>query len=56
MSLDPVEVRRFAEAYTAAWCSMDPDRVAAHFAPNGSLEINGGTPAVGRDAIAVVAG
>ena len=55
MSIDPLALRRFAEDYTAAWCSMDPDRVAAHFAPTGSLEINGGTPAVGRAAIAATA-
>ena len=34
---------------------MDPVRVAAHYAPDGSLEINGGTPAVGREAIAETA-
>lgn len=55
MALDPEQLRRFAEDYTAAWCSMDPVRVAAHFAPNGSLAINGGTPAVGRDAITATA-
>ncbi len=41
----------FAAAYTAAWCSQDPARVAAHFAPEGSLTINGGPPAFGRAAI-----
>jgi uncharacterized protein (TIGR02246 family) len=55
MPVDPVKLRRFADDYTAAWCSMDPDRVAAHFSPNGSLAINGGTPAIGRDAIAATA-
>lgn len=45
-------MREFAKAYTAAWCSQDPARVAAFFAPNGSLTINGGVPAVGREAIA----
>ncbi len=55
MPLDPIKLREFAEAYTAAWCSMDPDRVAAHYAVEGSLAINGGTPAVGRDAIAATA-
>ena len=55
MALDPEQLRRFAEDYTAAWCSMDPVRVAAHFAPNGSLTINGGTPAMGRDAITATA-
>lgn len=52
---DAVTLRRFAEDYTAAWCSHDPDRVARHFAPNGSLAINGGAPAIGRDAIAATA-
>lgn len=55
MPVDPIKLREFAEAYTAAWCSMDPDRVAAHHAADGSLAINGGTPAVGRDAIAATA-
>lgn len=55
MAHDPERLRRFAEDYTAAWCSMDPQRVAAHFAPDGSLAINGGVPAVGRDAIAATA-
>jgi predicted ester cyclase len=34
---------------------MDPVQVAAHCAPDGSLAINGGTPAVGRAAIAETA-
>ena len=55
MTLDPEQLRVFAERYTAAWCSMDPAAVAAHYAPEGSLTINGGTPAVGRDAITAVA-
>ncbi len=33
------KLRAFAEAYTPAWCSMDPARVAAHNAPEGSLTI-----------------
>jgi uncharacterized protein (TIGR02246 family) len=41
----------FAKDYTAAWCSMDPAKVAAHFSPNGSLAVNDGAAAVGRDAI-----
>ena len=48
---DPERLRAFAERYTAAWCSMDPARVAEHFARGGSLTINDGTPAVGRPAI-----
>jgi len=41
----------FARRYTAAWCSRDPARVAEHYAPGGSLTINGGEPAEGRAAI-----
>ena len=55
MTLDLEELRRFAEDYTAAWCSMDPARVAAHYAVAGSLAINGGSPAVGRAAITATA-
>lgn len=55
MTADPEQLRAFAERYTAAWCSMDPTAVAAQFAPEGSLAINGGAPAVGRDAITAVA-
>jgi uncharacterized protein (TIGR02246 family) len=51
MPIDPETLRRFVEDHTAAWCSLDPARVAAHFATDGSLAINGGAPAVGRDAI-----
>ncbi len=45
------DLHDFATRYTEAWCSGDPERVAAHYAPSGSLRINGGEPAVGRDAI-----
>jgi len=48
---DPDELRLFAERYAAAWCSQNPGSVAAHYALEGSLTINDGTPAVGRDAI-----
>jgi uncharacterized protein (TIGR02246 family) len=41
----------FARRYTEAWCSQDPARVAAHYATDGSLTINDGTPSTGRPAI-----
>ena len=44
-------LREFAQRYTAAWCSQDAPSVAKFFSPEGSLTINGGTPAVGREAI-----
>ena len=46
-----MDLRAFAESYTEGWCSGDPEQVAAHYEPNGSLTINGAAPAVGRDAI-----
>ena len=51
MTLEPDQLREFAQRYTEAWCSQDPERVAGHYAPNGSLTINGGPPSVGRVAI-----
>ena len=45
----------FAQKYTQAWSSQTPGNVAAHFAEDGSLTVNNGTPAVGRIAIAKVA-
>ena len=47
-----VDLREFARRYTAAWCSQNAANVAAFYAPDGSLCINGGIPATGRTAIA----
>ena len=55
MTRDLAELRDFARGYTEAWCSQDPARVAAHYAPEGSLTINDGTPAVGRASISEAA-
>ena len=46
------ELTRFAQGYAEAWCSQDPEKVAAFFAERGSISINNGPPAVGRAAIA----
>jgi uncharacterized protein (TIGR02246 family) len=54
-AVDEGLVRSFAERYTAAWCSGDPAQVAHHYAPDGSLVINDGTPSVGRAEITVAA-
>ena len=51
MNAQPDQLRSFAVAYTATWCSQDPAQVAAHYAPDGSLTINDGAPSIGRDAI-----
>lgn len=53
--MSPEGLTEFARRYAAAWCSQDPDNVAAFYAENGSLSVNDGPPAVGRAAIAEVA-
>lgn len=55
MTIEPGYLRDFARRYTAAWCSHDAVSVASFYSPNGSLAINGGTPAVGRSAVAQAA-
>ncbi len=52
---DLAELNKFASRYANAWCSQNPESVAAFFAENGSLSVNDGPPAVGRAAIAEVA-
>ena len=51
MEIDTRQLRDSGARYTAAWCSQDPARVATFFSTDGSISINGGAPAVGRDAI-----
>ena len=46
------ELETFAERYAKAWCSHNPETVAAFFAERGSISINTAPPAVGRAAIA----
>ncbi|WOJ97053.1 DUF1348 family protein [Congregibacter brevis] len=45
------DIAKFAAAYTAAWNSDKPKEVAAFYASNGALTINGGEPAAGRAAV-----
>src|SRR5437868_12103656 len=52
---DLAGLMKFATRYAEAWCSQNPESVAAFFAENGSLSVNDGSPAVGRAAIAEVA-
>jgi predicted ester cyclase len=51
MSLDFAQLHDFATRYTAAWCSQNPEAVAAFFSRNGSLKINDAAPSVGRAAL-----
>lgn len=52
---DEAWLSEFASRYAAAWCSQNPAAVAQFFAPDASLTINGGAPAVRRLAITGVA-
>ena len=45
MGHDPQHISQLARAYTEAWCSRDPARVAGHYVPGGMIAINGGDPA-----------
>jgi predicted ester cyclase len=54
MKLEGAWLRDFARRYTGAWCSRNASSVAAFFALNGVLSVNG-APAVGRGAITEVA-
>jgi hypothetical protein len=53
--VNPEEVRDFAERYRAAWCSGHPAEVARHYAPEGSLTRDDGTPSVGCEDITAAA-
>src|SRR6266550_335368 len=46
------KLKEFANRYAKAWCSQNPESVAAFFAERGAISINNGAPAVGRAAIA----
>ena len=49
------ELQKFATRYEKAWCSRDPESVAAFFAEHASLQVNDAAPASGRAAIAEIA-
>jgi predicted ester cyclase len=51
----PEEMVKFAEGYTDAWNSNDPDKMASFFAEDGQLIINEGTPAQGRTELSATA-
>ena len=51
MPLDEKTVRDLASAYTAAWNSGSPEAVAAFYAHEGQIVINGGNPWIGRKGI-----
>ena len=50
-----MNINDFANNYTAAWCSQEAQRVASFYVENGVLQINDGTPSIGRAAITLAA-
>lgn len=38
------QLKNFAERYAEAWCSRDPEKVAAFYAEGGLISVNGGPP------------
>jgi len=53
--IDAEKLQEFGARYTAAWSSHDPASVASFYNESGSLKVNDGEPAVGREAITAVA-
>jgi predicted ester cyclase len=49
------KLTEFAKRYAQAWCSHNPERVAAFFGENALLKANDDAPAIGRMAIAEIA-
>ena len=39
-----LELTKFAQLYADAWCSQDPEKVAAFYAKDGLISVNGGPP------------
>jgi len=38
------QLKDFAKRYAAAWCSHDPEKVAAFYARSGSISVNSASP------------
>ena len=53
--IDAERMREFGAQYTAAWSSQEAASVASFYHVTGSLKVNDGEPAVGREAITAVA-
>jgi uncharacterized protein (TIGR02246 family) len=49
------DARRLAEGYTQAWCSHQPEAVAAFYTEDGRIAVNGGEPSRGRSGVADMA-
>jgi len=47
--MDEEELQTFAEQYTSAWNSHNPEKVASLFEEGGSLSLDGRSESVGRE-------
>ena len=41
---DQTKLEQFAQRYAEAWCSHDPEKVAAFYTKDGLISVNGGQP------------
>lgn len=53
--MNQAELNDFASRYAAAWSGQDAGYFATSYAEDGSIRVNDGEPAVGRDAITTLA-
>jgi hypothetical protein len=53
--MDMDEWNSFGKKYAQAWSSQKPEEVSKFFAPDGSLTVNDGDPAIGTESITNVA-
>lgn len=53
--MENAKIRDFAESYTKAWNSGSAQAVADHYAADGHIVINRGTPWLGRSGVAAMA-
>jgi uncharacterized protein (TIGR02246 family) len=53
--MNQTELTDFGTRYAAAWSSQNPVSLASFYSEHGSLVVNGGSPSVGRRAIAETA-
>ncbi len=56
MPLEPAEIKKLAEGYTAAWCSKSAEAVGSYFSEDAKSIINDGAPSIGRTVIAEATG
>ena len=54
-AMNQSELNDFATRYAAAWSSQSAEKLASFYTSDGSLTVNAGKPAIGRDAVRAAA-